>query len=113
MRFSWGNKLAALMVVGSLAGSLALAQAVTSDDHQRKVQTRLNPQFSDLARKMNLNGKVKIEIVIAPDGHVKSSRAVGGHPLLVQSCLEAIKDWRFEPAPEETTQVVEFEFKGQ
>jgi hypothetical protein len=42
---------------------------------------------------------------------VKSSRAVGGHPLLVQSCQEAVKDWRFEPGPEETTQIVEFDFK--
>jgi len=62
---------------------------------------------------MNLSGKVKIELVIAPDGHVKTARAVGGHPLLVQSCLDVVKDWKFEAAPEETTQIVEFEFKNQ
>jgi len=60
---------------------------------------------------MGLTGKVKIEIVIAPDGHVKSSRAIGGHPVLVQSCLDAVRDWKFESGPEETTQVLEFEFK--
>lgn len=112
MGFSWGKKIAAIAVVGTLAGGLALAQGVSSEDTKRKAKTKVNPQYSDLARKMNLSGKVKIEIVIAPDGHVKSSRAVGGHPLLVQSCLEAIKDWRYESAPEETTQIVEFEFKG-
>ena len=54
--------------------------------------------------------KVKIEVVITPDGRVKSTRVVGGHPLLVQACQDAVKEWKFVPAPEETTQVVEFEF---
>jgi hypothetical protein len=30
---------------------------------------------------------------------------------LVQSCLDSVKDWRFEASPEETTQIIEFEFK--
>jgi hypothetical protein len=30
---------------------------------------------------------------------------------LVQACLDAIKDWKFESAPEETTQMVEFDFR--
>jgi len=29
---------------------------------------------------MNVSGKVKIEVVITPDGHVKSTRVVGGTP---------------------------------
>jgi hypothetical protein len=43
---------------------------------------------------------------------VKSTRAVGGHPLLVQACQDAVKEWKFLPAPEESTQVVEFDFTG-
>jgi TonB family protein len=59
---------------------------------------------------MNVTGKVKIEVVITPEGRVKSTRVVGGHPLLVQACQDAVKEWKFVSAPEETTQVVEFEF---
>jgi hypothetical protein len=33
--------------------------------------------------------------------------------LLVQSCLDVVKDWRFEEGKEETTQIIEFEFKQQ
>ena len=61
---------------------------------------------------MSVAGKVKIEVVITPDGHVRSTRVVGGHPLLVQACQDAVKEWRFNASPEETTQVVEFEFRG-
>jgi membrane protein involved in colicin uptake len=51
-------------------------------------------------------------VIIAADGHVKSTRAIGGHPLLVQACQDAVKEWKFLPAPEESTQVVEFDFTG-
>jgi len=106
----WGRRLGALAMTVLLAGAMALAQQ-TVDEGKRKVKTKVNPQFSDLARRLNVSGRVKIEVVIANDGHVKSSKALGGHPLLVQSCVDAVRDWKFEPAPEETTQVIEFEFK--
>jgi hypothetical protein len=31
---------------------------------------------------------------------------------LVQACQDAVKEWKFLPAPEESTQVVEFDFTG-
>jgi len=52
-------------------------------------------------------------VVIAADGHVKSSRVLGGHPVLAQCCVDALSQWKFEPDPAETTQVIEFEFKAQ
>jgi outer membrane biosynthesis protein TonB len=41
---------------------------------------------------------------------VKSTKVVGGHPLLVNAAVDAVKKWRFEPAADETTGVVEFKF---
>ena len=110
MAFTWSKKLLAVAITALFAGSLAFAQQ-TVEEGKRKVKTRVLPAIPELARRMNITGKVKIEVVIAPDGHVKSSRALGGHPVLVQSCQDAVKEWKFEPAPEETTQVVEFDFK--
>lgn len=113
MGLSWGQRLSAIVITAFLAMAIAFAQQSTVDESKRKIKSRTNPQYSDLARKMGISGKVKVEIVIAPDGHVKSSRAVGGHPVLIQSCLDAVKDWRYEPAPEETTQIIEFDFRPQ
>ncbi len=101
----------AVAATALFAVSLAFAQQTTVEEGKRKVKTKVTPSIPELARRMNITGKVKVEVVIAPDGRVKSSRAVGGHPVLVQSCLEAIKEWKFEPAPEETTQMVEFDFR--
>ena len=66
--------------------------------------------YPELAKRMNISGKVRIELVITPDGRVKSSRALGGHPLLVQACQAAVKEWRFLPGAEQSTQVYEFDF---
>lgn len=110
MQLKWSKKLLAAATATLFAASLAFAQQMV-EEGKRKVKTRVAPNVPELARRMNITGKVKIEVVIAPDGHVKTSRAIGGHPVLVQSCLDAVKDWKFEPAPEETTQMVEFDFR--
>ena len=113
MRMSKLKKLAlAASVVAILTGSTAFAQSSSTDESKRKVKTKTSPVYPELAKRMNVGGKVKIEVVITPDGHVKSTRVVGGHPLLVQACQDAVKEWKFMPAPEETTQIVEFEFRG-
>jgi len=90
----------------------ASAQQSNTDDGKRKIKVKTSPSYPELARRMNVSGKVKIEIIITPDGHVRSSRVIGGHPLLVQSCQDAVKEWKFFPAPEETTQIIEFDFHG-
>jgi TonB family protein len=67
--------------------------------------------YPDLARKMNITGTVKIQVVVAPNGTVKDAKIVGGHPLLAGAALEAVRKWRFEPAAVESTGVVDFKFE--
>jgi TonB family protein len=90
----------------------ASAQQSNTDDGKRKVKSKITPTYPELARRMNVAGKVKIEVIITPDGRVRSSRVIGGHPLLVQSCQDAVKEWKFFPASEESTQIIEFDFHG-
>jgi TonB family protein len=111
MRISRWRKVAVLATAAFVfSGGSTLAQSGSTDESKRKVKTRTAPVYPELAKRMNVGGKVKIEVVITPDGRVKSTRVVGGHPLLVQACQDAVKEWKFVAAPEETTQVVEFEF---
>jgi len=86
------------------------AQETSPDAAKRKVKTKVVPDFPPLAKQMNVTGKVKIEATISPDGRVTSMKVVGGSPLLVSSALDAIKKWRFEAAPKESIEIVEFNF---
>jgi protein TonB len=111
IRYSWRRLFLAAAAVVTFAASLACAQQTSVEEGKRKIKTKSNPTYPELARRMGITGKVRIEVVVAPDGRVKNARAIGGHPVLVQPCLDAVRDWRFDPGPEETTQVIEFAFK--
>lgn len=107
IRISVAAAAAALFTTG-----FVLAQQSATDESKRKIKSKTSPVYPELAKRMSVSGKVKIEVIITPDGKVRSTRVVGGHPLLVQACQDAVKEWKFVPAAEETTQVIEFEFKG-
>lgn len=76
----------------------------------RKVKTRAQPMYPELARRMKLSGVVKLELTIAPDGKVKSVKVLGGHPLLADAAMDAVRRWVYEPAHEQTVQVVDVKF---
>jgi len=114
MRSDWRRFVrgAGVAAVGLCLGASSFAQSGSTDEGKRKVKSKVSPAYPELAKRMNVTGKVKIEVVITPDGRVKSTRVIGGHPLLVQACQDAVKEWKFATAPEETTQIVEFEFSA-
>ena len=92
----------------------AMAQAEAKmEELSRKTKTKVAPVYPALARQRSIGGTVKLSVVVAPNGTVKSSKPVGGHPLLVNAAMEAIKQWRFESAPTESTGIVEFKFQPQ
>jgi TonB family protein len=111
MRSKWTRLVLTAAAASLILGTAGFAQTSTTEEGKRKIKTRVSPAYPELAKRMNVTGKVKIEVVIAADGHVKSTRVVGGHPLLVQSCQDAVKEWKFTPG-EEATQIVEFDFTG-
>jgi protein TonB len=77
----------------------------------RRAKSRVQPAYPELARKMNIAGTVKIEVVVAANGIVKDAHVVGGHPVLANAALDAAKRWRFEPASEESSGVIDFKFQ--
>jgi TonB family protein len=87
------------------AGSASGQEEIT-----RKVKTRVAPTYPELAKRMNITGVVKVKITVATNGSVKDVKLVGGHPVLANAALDAVKKWRYEAQNEETTGVVEFRF---
>jgi TonB family protein len=104
--------LLAVLTVGAAVGPMHVrAQQTQNEDLVRRAKTKVQPFYPELARKMNITGTVKIEVVVAPNGSVKDARVVGGHPVLASAALDAAKKWRFEPAGSESTGVIDFKFE--
>ena len=98
--------------VGLLISGCILATTVSASgqDITRKVKSRSAPQYPDLARRMSITGVVKVQITVAANGVVKNAKLVGGHPVLANAALDAVRKWRYEASNEETTGIVEFRF---
>lgn len=112
-----GRTLRKVMLCGLLAAVAGLAAlnpvSAFGQDEGRKVKSRVTPIYPELAKRMSVSGTVKVEVTIAATGAVKSTRVIGGHPLLVDAAVDAVKRWKYEPGPDETMQVVEFKFNPQ
>jgi len=102
------SRLAACLLAGLMGITTVAPAAFAQGDRQPR--NKVVPVYPELAKRMNVRGAVKIEVTITPAGTVRSTKVVGGHPLLVDPAVDAVKKWRFEPASEETTQVVVFNF---
>ena len=105
--------LLAAMLIATGLGGVALQGQDAQGDVLRRAKSKVQPEYPELARKMNITGTVKVEVVVAPNGKVKEAKVVGGHPLLANAALEAVKKWRFEPAAMESSGVVDFKFGSQ
>jgi len=62
-----------------------------------KLVNRVQPMYPPLARQTRISGTVKLHAIIGKDGSVQQLQVVSGHPLLVQSALDAVKQWRYQP----------------
>lgn len=116
-----GWSLFAQCLVAVALGFLFVTPAVAQDGSKkapeksegavlRKIKSRAQPLYPELARRMKLSGVVKLELIIAADGKVKSAKVLGGHPLLAESAMDAVRRWVYEPAHDQTVQVVEVKF---
>jgi TonB family protein len=97
----------------ALAIPLLTTSAQSQEETTRKIKSKVDPLYPELARRMHISGTVKLQLVIAKDGTVKSTKVIGGPPLLIDSTIEAVKRWKFEEAKEETTQPQEVKYNNQ
>ena len=70
---------------------------VSSGVQEAKMIHRADPTYPPLAKQARIFGTVRLEAVIAADGSIQNLRVIEGHPLLVQSALQAVQQWRYQP----------------
>ena len=76
----------------------------------RRLLNRTAPTYPALARGMALEGVVKVDALVLPDGSVKAVEIRGGHPVLAQAAANAVRRWKWEPSARESHELVEVKF---
>jgi len=58
---------------------------------------KVNPVYPPLARQTRISGTVRLHAIIGKDGSIQQLEVLSGHPLLQQSALDAVRQWRYRP----------------
>jgi TonB family protein len=86
----------------------SLAQQDSKGD--RKLVTRIEPDYPPVLRMRQIGGTVKLEVTISPKGTVESAKVLGGNPILAESAVTAVKKWKYVAADSSTTTTVSLDF---
>ena len=92
--------------------TLSISQGVSQGLLLKKVQ----PAYPSSALRMRTEGGVKLLATIGKTGNVTEVKVVSGEPLLTQSAVEAVKQWKYKPyllngAPVEIQTEISINFK--
>jgi TonB family protein len=62
-----------------------------------KIIKQTTPEYPPLARQSRVEGTVRLEAIIDKNGKVQELKVLSGHPLLIQSSLNAVRTWQYAP----------------
>src|SRR5215469_9504486 len=75
------------LLLWATSARFTLAQETPlQDDTGRKILSKTVPMYPELARKMNLEGVVKLRVTVAPNSTVKYMETLGGSPVIGEGC---------------------------
>lgn len=79
------------------AGAGARPKVVSGGVLNGKILEHVAPTYPAIAKAARAQGTVVVQILVDEEGYIISASAVSGHPLLQQSAVSAVRQWRFTP----------------
>ena len=64
----------------------------------RALQVRVGPEYPATLRQRSIGGIVRLQLTISPEGMVENVSLLGGNPILAQSAMDAVRNWRYSAA---------------
>jgi TonB family protein len=100
-----------IVCLSILALPFALSSPAQTDSKaERKLVTRVEPDYPPVLKMRQIGGTVRLEVTINSKGNVESARVLGGNPILAESAIAAVKKWKFVSADSSTTTAVSLDF---
>lgn len=90
-----------------------LAVATVERKSDRTLLVRVEPDYPDTLRKMQIGGIVRVHVVISAKGSVEDASLLGGNPILGDAAVAAVRKWVYAAAPSRTATEVTFRFDPQ
>jgi TonB family protein len=77
---------------------------------ERAIKSRIAPVYPEVAKKLHIEGLVKVEATVDSDGKVVDVKTLSGNHLLATAAEEAVKKWRFATGDGEDKVAVDVDF---
>jgi TonB family protein len=96
----------------SPGGVRTLAIGVPSRSAERKLITRVEPDYPETLKRLNIGGTVRLQVSISAKGKVEEVELLGGNPILGESATAAVKKWVYAAGRSRTIAEVSISFGG-
>ena len=96
----------------SAEGVKTLSIGVPSSGAERKLITRVEPDYPETLKRLNIGGTVRLRISISAKGNVEDVELLGGNPILGESAAFAVKKWVYTASRSRTITEVSISFGG-
>ena len=77
---------------------------------QRRLITRVEPEYPDALRRLNIGGTVRLQLTIGPKGNVEGVEVLGGNPILGDSAAAAVRQWVYSASHSRTIEELSIPF---
>lgn len=64
---------------------------------EAKLIHRIKPAYPPLALQIRREGRVELHAIIGTDGTMRELKVISGDALFIQSALDAVQQWRYQP----------------
>jgi len=94
----------------SAEGVKRLAVGDSSNSTERKLITRVDPDYPETLKRLNIGGTVRLRLSISAKGNVEGVEVLGGNPILGESAAVAVKKWVYTAGRSRTIAEVSIPF---
>ncbi len=93
-------------VIGGIVGSAPVAVPKMAVPQRIRVSSgvaagnliqEVKPVYPPMAKMARVQGTVVLAAVISKAGTIENLKVVSGHPMLIQSAVDAVQQWRYKP----------------
>ena len=84
-------------------GVKTLFVARTEEKLQRRLITRVEPEYPEVLKRLSIGGSVRLQVTISAKGNVEGVHLLGGNPILGESAAYAVKRWIYASGHSRTT----------
>ena len=99
-----------MLVILAMGTKLLFSQVEDQSIRERKMVTRVEPEYPETLKRLYIGGVVRVEAEVAANGTVEKTELLGGNPILGQSAIRAIRQWKYAPANTKEKLVVKLTF---